>query len=688
MKAIVPILLLILLSLSAFSFKDDSHYSKTFDTTRFFRVFTPPDYNANDSAMRYPVIYYFHGCGGSFERSGTYSYAENGLTPPAVISKSSNPAYEYPNNADFENFVYERKVIVVCVDGKIEGMPSGCGVYFPSQAENWRGNFYNFSAYIRELVDVIDSRYKTKKGPQYRAISGLSMGGQMAIWLAATNPHLFSSASEFCHSPTYFDVGEPSFMTTIDVKQLWRNLKGLPFRHSTNTGDYLRFYTEQLSSLFHGAGFENYFYLADFCKHHAARVDLQFDFHMKYFQTPKQNETCFSFINLYPNFEIRGYNISSTKTGNGWIYLHDVTRNGLGIYTRKRLPFGNSLNSFNISVTTPAIYTPDESYTLSRYSYKSNTFSTEDIKSDSHGRLTLTSTGGIGEEIGITGKGLQPPVFILTDTINENIYLKDNIETSLSFDVINLSASPQTVDFMVTTGNSGIIHIKKGSKQIKIPARSKTRVESLVICTGKYFTHVKNTGYLKISSSINGIVQDREQIIQVNIINQTQQPELSGIKIMDGKTENLKLFKYEWGKWKQPVSSAIISEGTGNGNGKAEIGETFSIWIKSVSAFDSLDIETWHPTVPINNRNNPDISVIEIKQYLFNTGRAVLSAQIRLNRKPTKNNPIKIPIQSEFLKVQPLENDCHRNTADNFNYFYFEIIINVEGVAEIKKMRK
>ena len=100
-----------------------------------------------------------------------------------------------------------------------------------------------------------------------------------------------------------------------------------------------------------------------------------------------------------------------------------------------------------------------------------------------------------------------------------------------------------------------------------------------------------------------------------------------------------------------------------------------------------MDIDTWHPTVPINNRNNPDISVLEIKQHLFNTGRAVLSAQIRLNRKPTKNNPIRIPIQSEFLKVQPLQNDCHRNTADNFNYSNFEIIINSNGIAEIERRK-
>ncbi len=672
MKTIASIALFMLITLSARSFNDDSHYSKTFGTIRFFRVFTPPGYNASDSSVQYPVIYYFHGCGGSYEKSGSYSYADYGLSAPAVLSNASDPAYEFSNNADFENFVYENDVIIISVDGKIEGLP-GCGVYFPSQAENWDGNFYNFSAYIRELIDVVDTRYNIKKGPQYRAISGLSMGGQMAIWVAATNPHLFGSASEFCHSPTYFDVGEPSYMTTVDVKQLWRNLRGLPFRHSTNTGDYLRYYTEELSCIYNGAGFENYFYLADFCKHHAARVDLQFNFHMHNFQLPKDNSTCFSYINLYPEFEIRGYNISSSKIGNGWIYLNNVTKNGVGIYTRKRLPWGNSLRPFNISVLTPAIYTSGESYTLSRYSYRNDTFSDEEIQSDSKGRLTLTSAGG--EEIGISGKGLQPPVFILTDTINENIYLQDNVETPLSFDVINLSPTPQNVDFVVTTDNDQILKIIEGKKQVNIPAGSKKRIESLVICKGNYFPDYKNTGYLKISSSIGGIVQEREQIIQINIIERPARLEHSEIIIMDGKSENLQLFKYKWGKWKDPFSSEIISEGQGNGNGIPEMGEIFSIWIKPPTAYDSLDVNTWHPTVPVNTRDNPDVSVVDIKQHLFNTGRAVLSAQVRLNRTPTKKNPVKIPLQSEFLRIQPLNNDCHRNTADDFSYSNFEIII-------------
>jgi len=47
------------------------------------------------------------------------------------------------------------------VDGKIPDLP-GCGVYFPSLSDSWNTNYYNFSTYIRELIEVVDSRYNTK----------------------------------------------------------------------------------------------------------------------------------------------------------------------------------------------------------------------------------------------------------------------------------------------------------------------------------------------------------------------------------------------------------------------------------------------------------------------------------------------------------------------------------------------
>ncbi len=666
--------MLVLIPFSAHSFTDESHYSATFNSNRFFRVFTPPDYDPGNTSKRYPVIYYFHGCGGSYRSSGTYSYADHGLTPPVAIHRQYDPDYEYPNNADFENVVYHNEIIIVCVDGKIPDLP-GCGVYFPSQSDSWNGNYYNFSTYIRELIEVVDSRYNTKVGPQYRAVSGLSMGGHTAIWVAAANPHLFSSASEFCHSPQYYDVGEPSTMTTMDVQQLWRNFRGLPFRHSTTDRDYLKYYTNQLYETYSGAGFKNEYYLADFCKHGAARVDLQFDFHMLHFASAKENVPCFSFMNLYPSFEVRGYNISSEKQGNGWIYLRDVSKNGFGIYTRERLPWGKPLSNFDISLTTPPVYAPNEQYSVSRYSYRKDSFVSQPINADSAGRITITSSGGMGEEIGITGRDLEPPVVVLTDTINENINLDHDTEIALSFDVVNLSASDQTIDFAASTEDCELLSITKGSGRVFIPAQSRISIDSLIVCRGKYLPSFRNTGYIKITASIEGLKLEKEHIIQVTVKNQVQYPDPERIKIFDGRSENLSLFKYGWNEWNDPVSSGIISEGTGNGNGKAEVGETFSIWIQPPFAFDSLDIRTWHPIIPVNARNNTDIFVEKVNHHSFNTGRPLLSAQIRLNRKPEKNNPVRISMQSEFLKVQPLVNDCHRNTADNFKYFYYEILL-------------
>jgi hypothetical protein len=129
------------------------------------------------------------------------------------------------------------------------------------------------------------------------------------------------------------------------------------------------------------------------------------------------------------------------------------------------------------------------------------------------------------------------------------------------------------------------------------------------------------------------------------------------------------------------MSSGLITEGIGNGNGKAEIGETFSIWINPIIAFDSTDVNTWHPVIPVNTGDNPDISIGKIIQHNFSTGRHVLSAEIILNRKPGKDSPVKIPLQSEFLRVQPLENDCHRDAADNFRLFYYNILIFEDGTA-------
>ena len=684
LKIAFSVLLLILASRTVDAFTDESHYSSTFNTIRYFRVFTPHDYDHEKKKKRYDVIYYFHGCGGSYRKSGTYSYQDFGLTPPEAVNRPNHPDYDYPNNADLENEANQKDVIIISVNGKIPGIP-GCGVYFPSQVEGWEGNWYNFSMYIRELIEVVDKRYNTLVGPQHRAISGLSMGGQAATWIAATNPHLFSSASEFGYSPAYYDVGAPAYQTTIDIHQLWRNFRGLPIRHSTNDGDYLKYYTTQLFHMFEGAGFENEFYLADFCMHHAARMDLQFEFQQQYFSKPKSDPACFSFINLYPDFEVWGYEVQSEKVGNGWIYLHDVTKNGLGIYTRHRLPWGKSLNTFNIEVTTPDFYKPGWDYTLSRYNYSTDEISTSSIKADEQGRLMIRSEGGKGDEFGIEGEGLTPAVFVLTDTINEDLHLDADQPKTFSMDVVNLSTKDQKVKFEVSTDNTDLLKITRQPDEVIVPALSKISIDTFFTCVGKSAENFKNTGFIRISSSIGGVVQERIQYRKV-VVKRSNQPDPDDfeVKIFDGRTEELPLYQYQWNGWNNPFTSDMIAEGLGNGDGKPDIGEVFSIWIKTPSPLEEKDQQTWHPTTPLNGKNAPDIFVEEILQTRRNTGRSSLSAQLRLLHSPTIDNPVRIPVQVEFLQAEYLLDDCHRNTTDKFGYGYYDLLLLENGEIKLQ----
>ena len=241
MKYLFICMTLCLFSFASYSYTDESHYSTTFDTVRFFRVFTPLNYDAGNVDKKYNVIYYFHGCGGSYRKSGTYNYQDFGLIPPKALGRENNPDYQFPNNADFENEATRNDIIIIAVNGKIPGIP-GCGVYFPSQVDGWEGNWYNFSTYIRELIDVVDSRYNTLVGTQHRAISGLSMGGQIAnniamslhrkqVKIIGTNPENIDNAEnrfKFSRMLDQIGIDQPKWKELTSPRKVERKAENMP----------------------------------------------------------------------------------------------------------------------------------------------------------------------------------------------------------------------------------------------------------------------------------------------------------------------------------------------------------------------------------------------------------------------------------------------------------------------------
>lgn len=120
-------------------------------------VILPKGYN---KAERYPVVYLLHGF--------SDRYAKWVKTVPAI-----------KDHADRLN------LIIVCPDG------NAASWYFDSPVDpKWQYESY----IIRELVPDIDKRYSTFKDRKKRAITGLSMGGHGALYLAIKHQDLFAAA--------------------------------------------------------------------------------------------------------------------------------------------------------------------------------------------------------------------------------------------------------------------------------------------------------------------------------------------------------------------------------------------------------------------------------------------------------------------------------------------------------------
>ena len=121
-------------------------------------VIKPKNYNQNGNS--YPVLYLLHGAGGYF----------------------SNWMFRVP---EIEQYASDYKLIIVCPDGNKTSW------YFDSPIDSSS----QYETYIsKELVKAVDNKYNTIKEKKGRAISGLSMGGHGALYLAIRHNTIWGAA--------------------------------------------------------------------------------------------------------------------------------------------------------------------------------------------------------------------------------------------------------------------------------------------------------------------------------------------------------------------------------------------------------------------------------------------------------------------------------------------------------------
>ena len=151
-------------------------------------VITPDGY---DKAKKYPVIYLLHGYSGNYK-----DWVKDSVTF---------------NLADKHN------IIIVCPDGGFSGW------YFDSPIDKSS----QYETYItKELVPWIDRNYNTLAEKNGRGITGLSMGGHGALYLAFRHQDLFGTAGSMSGGvdirpfPNNWDI-DKRLGSYEDNRQLW-----------------------------------------------------------------------------------------------------------------------------------------------------------------------------------------------------------------------------------------------------------------------------------------------------------------------------------------------------------------------------------------------------------------------------------------------------------------------------------
>jgi S-formylglutathione hydrolase FrmB len=119
-------------------------------------VIVPAEYFDSTQAT-YPVLYLLHGAQGCYN--------------------------DWPRRANLDELTNQHRIIIVCPDGQDSW-------YFDSPVDPKM----QFETYVsKELVEYIDSHYRTRPNRYMRAITGLSMGGHGALFLAFRHPDVFWS---------------------------------------------------------------------------------------------------------------------------------------------------------------------------------------------------------------------------------------------------------------------------------------------------------------------------------------------------------------------------------------------------------------------------------------------------------------------------------------------------------------
>ena len=532
---------------------DSRHYSNVFGEIRNYRIFLPPGYFDNPQ-KKYPVIYFLHGWSQRYFGDGGQKFDE---FDKGGDNKGDNIA----------NFVSTHPVIVVKSDGynRVPGEQYYLRPYNIDPVETFR----QFPLYYPELIEYIDTHYRTLADREHRAISGLSMGGFMTFWIGGKYPQLFSGAGNFCGSAEFI-VGPRNFPVEYRHLDMYKNYAGMNLRLNYGDKDFIRSYHQDLNRIW-PLVMDNYEYKIYDAEHSTCGLGEMFGFLFNTFKNPPARPLRWDHIDVYPEFSVWNYKVSSDRNVPGFTILENVDKRGFKCAVREFLPNGEILPFVNLSITTPALYEKNQEYVINDVENNGFKSLSKMVRSDNSGRLVIPLNGSM-HEIGINKKDDKANICIAAVDIENMSWATNGKDVSLSIKILNkgmsmakkivakLSATRKSANIIKGQSEFGSIGVNE-IKTCQTPFSFRVQADSIEIAKFK----------LTLKDEYNNEWVDFFELpLKKNL------PEIKDFEIADGKIFTVA---------KGGVDSETILLGRGNADGIANPGESIVLLVKDQNKY-------------------------------------------------------------------------------------------------------
>ena len=429
--------------------------------------------------------------------------------------------------------------------------------------------FRQFPLYYPELIDYIDTHYRTLADREHRAISGLSMGGFMTFWIGGKYPQLFSGAGNFCGSAEFI-VGPRNFPVEYRHLDMYKNYAGMNLRLNYGDRDFIRSYHQDLNRIW-PLVMDNYEYKIYDAEHSTCGLGEMFGFLFNTFKNPPARPLRWDHIDVYPEFSVWNYKVSSDRNVPGFTILENVDKRGFKCAVREFLPNGEILPFVNLSITTPALYEKNQEYVINDVENNGFKSLSKMVRSDNSGRLVIPLNGSM-HEIGINKKDDKANICIAAVDIENMSWATNGKDVSLSIKILNkgmsmakkivakLSATRKSANIIKGQSEFGSIGVNE-IKTCQTPFSFRVQADSIEIAKFKLTLKDEHN---------NEWVDFFELPLKKNL------PGIKDFEIADGKIFTVA---------KGGVDSETILLGRGNADGIANPGESIVLLVKDQNKY-------------------------------------------------------------------------------------------------------